>query len=1014
MSMNLLRQFRLSLISTLIVMVAGCHNKPDQQDTHSGTKNAAVPPENALSTFELQPGFKIELLASEPLISDPVDMEIDEYGRLYVVELHGYPLDKSGTGVIRLLSDTNGDGRMDKSTVFAEGLTLPNSIMRWKKGLLVTDAPNLLYFEDTDGDGKADIKDTMLTGFALSNPQHNLNSPVLGIDNWIYLGHEGAVATQTYKKEFGDTGSEIYFPDDANSPRLAKNASGRSVRFRPDQHLLETTSSNTQFGHSFDRWGHHFLVSNSNHIFQEVMAAPYLKRNPNLLVSEATQSLSDHSDAAEVFPITKNPERQLLTDIGVITSACGITEYLGGIFPAPFDNASFVAEPVSNLVHVDKLRDQGASFIASRILQHKEFLASTDAWFRPVNMYIGPDGALYVVDYYRQIIEHPEWMGEEVIKSGQLYNGHDMGRIYRITPTDAKAAAWTKGLKLGDASSEQLVEQLSNPNIWWRLNAQRLLVDRKDKAVTPALEKMAQNTAFPMGRLHALWTLEGLEDLKPELIEQALKDTVSGIRENAIKLAELHLTSAPVLSKALLLLQDDNDAKVRFQLLCTLGSVRSSEALQVRNKLLFRDISDQWVQIAALSGSSSQTASLLNVVLDSFHLDVPAYASLVRRLSAMTAGSEKTAVIHQLILKAVSGKPAGWQAPLLEGLAQGLKNQKSNAAFKGEQDLLTNTFFGNPSADLRNASLALLKAIGTQDDATKKAAIKKAVSIAGDVRQPEENRVEAIHFMALGNPAPYTDLLEKLISPREQASIQVAALGTLSVIPDTTVSQYLLRQWTNLTPEIQGEAMNTFLIDTARIALLLDAIEAGRVQASSVGWQRSVSLMAQQNLKLREKARRLLTKSDEDRVNVNKEYQQALTLPGDTGKGKNVFVQNCAICHQIRGSMGISFGPDLGTIHNWSADAIMANILAPNLSISSGFDLWEVVLKNGDTFQGIISSETATAITLKNVNREVRTVNRTDIKSLKALNMSSMPNGLEKQINQQQMADLLTFLRQNK
>ena len=208
--------------------------------------------------------------------------------------------------------------------------------------------------------------------------------------------------------------------------------------------------------------------------------------------------------------------------------------------------------------------------------------------------------------------------------------------------------------------------------------------------------------------------------------------------------------------------------------------------------------------------------------------------------------------------------------------------------------------------------------------------------------------------------------------------------------------------------------MNTFLIDTARIALLLDAIEAGRVQASSVGWQRSVSLMAQQNLKLREKARRLLTKSDEDRVNVNKEYQQALTLPGDTGKGKNVFVQNCAICHQIRGSMGISFGPDLGTIHNWSADAIMANILAPNLSISSGFDLWEVVLKNGDTFQGIISSETATAITLKNVNREVRTVNRTDIKSLKALNMSSMPNGLEKQINQQQMADLLTFLRQNK
>ena len=167
-----------------------------------------------------------------------------------------------------------------------------------------------------------------------------------------------------------------------------------------------------------------------------MIAANYLKRNPDLLVSDATHSLSDHADAAEVFPITKNPQNQLLTDIGVITSACGITSYQGSAFPPPYDAACFVAEPVSNLVHVDRLQDSGATFVASRIQPNKEFLASTDAWFRPVNMYTGPDGALYVVDYYRQIIEHPEWMGEEVIKSGELYNGHDKGRIYRITPDE--------------------------------------------------------------------------------------------------------------------------------------------------------------------------------------------------------------------------------------------------------------------------------------------------------------------------------------------------------------------------------------------------------------------------------------------------------------------------------------------------------------------------------------------------------------------------------------------------
>ncbi len=309
------RQLHVLFMIVLVIMMS-CNNNTDTNKSATSHRiNSATLAENALSTFELEPGFKIELLAAEPLISDPVDMEIDEYGRVYVVEMHGYPLDKSGTGKIKLLTDTNSDGRIDKSTVFADGLVLPNSIMRWKKGLIVTDAPAVMYLEDTNNDGLADVKDTLLTGFALSNPQHNLNSPVLGIDNWIYLGHEGAVTTQTYRKEFGDPGTEIYFPKQPKDPRLPPNASGRSVRFRPDEYELETTSSNTQFGHSFDTWGHHFLVENWNHIIQEVIAAPYLKRNPDLLVSEATQSLSDHSNAAEVFPITKNPERQLLTDV---------------------------------------------------------------------------------------------------------------------------------------------------------------------------------------------------------------------------------------------------------------------------------------------------------------------------------------------------------------------------------------------------------------------------------------------------------------------------------------------------------------------------------------------------------------------------------------------------------------------------------------------------------------------------------------------------------------------------
>jgi putative heme-binding domain-containing protein len=172
--------------------------------------------------------------------------------------------------------------------------------------------------------------------------------------------------------------------------------------------------------------------------------------------------------------------------------------------------------------------------------------------------------------------------------------------------------------------------------------------------------------------------------------------------------------------------------------------------------------------------------------------------------------------------------------------------------------------------------------------------------------------------------------------------------------------------------------------------------------------------MAQKDLKLRDRARKLLTKDESERQRVNKAYQGALSLNGDPENGRQIFLKNCASCHQIRGDMGADFGPDLGTVHNWSPDAILANILAPDLSISSGYDLWVVELKNGESFQGLIASETTTAITLKNAEREARTINRTDIKSLKALNMSSMPAGLEKQISQQQMADLLAFLKQNK
>ncbi len=996
----------------LVLITAGCGHQPSSPSGESAEK--------ALSSFKLPAGFKIELVAAEPMISDPVDMTIDEEGRMYVVEMHGYPLDVSNSGKIIMLSDTDGDGKMDTRTVFADTLVLPTGVMRWKKGIIVTDPPNVYYLEDTNGDGKADIRKVMLTGFALTNPQYLVNRPLYGLDNWIYLAHEGAEESNTYQKIFGDKGRDIFFPDDPNGARLPVNAQGRIVRFKPDMHALEETSGSTQFGQSFDDWGHHFLVYNANHIYQEVIANRYLKRNPDQIVGDATESLSDHGDACDVFPITKNPEHQLLTDVGVITSACGITNYQGGAFPDKFNHdITFVCEPVSNLVHADRLKDKGASFTASRIFEHQEFLASTDAWFRPVNMYIGPDGALYVVDYYREIIEHPEWMSKSDIESGKLYNGRDKGRIYRISATGAAPASWTSHLNLNDSSDIQLIEKLSSPNIWWRRNAQRLLIDRNHDMVVPYLVKMAQNTKSSLGRLHALWTLEGMNKLTPELIAKALPDPEPGVRENAIQLAELHLHTSPELAPELIALKTDTNDKVRYQLLCTLGYLNTPEAGAARQELLFKDINDKWVQVAALSASSSQNDAMLEGVLKKFDPAVPAYASLVTRLGSVIAANKGATTIHSYLQRAVepaAGVAMTWKAPLLEGLAEGLKNRSSVPdGLKSERKLLIDVCLHHPDVNIRRNARIMLENIGIADSSPEPIVMQEAKKIAADKNMSPAIRTEAVNLMALQNPKQEAAFLESLITPDAPRDIQVAAIRALSKISDTTVSTFILKNWASLFPGIKEDALNTFITEpfsVPRISLLLQNISNGTITKAELGWPVTVVLMRDIPDSLKAYARTLLSGKKEDRSLVIKEYQAALKLKGDANKGKAVCITNCLACHQLRGKMGTAFGPDLGTVQSWNPENIMINILDPNLSISHGYELWNIVLNDGAMQQGIIVSQTSNAIVVNKQGGVKITISKKDIRSLKTLEVSPMLNDFEKKIDKQQMADLIAFIKQ--
>jgi len=396
-----------STFLSILSLITGCNRNEELRLI------SPVEPINVLQTMELaDDNLEIELFASEPLISDPVAMEIDELGRMYVVEMPGYPDDIEGTGRVKLLRDTDGDGYPDTATIFASGLILPNGIMRWKEGVLVTDAPDLIYLEDSTGDGVANIRKTMITGFATTNPQHRYNKPLYGLDNWIYLANKGIIRTEEFADLFGDEGSNIHFVNESGSPVLPQNANGRNLRIRPDSLQLEILSGSSQFGHDFDAWGSHFLLSNAHHNYHEAIANKYVDRNRDYSVSQVVQYTPTHGNAAEIYPITDNPEHQLLTDVGVITSASGMTYYLGGLFGEQYDNVTFIAESVHNIVHADKIEEIGPVYKAERLFENKEFLASTDSWFRPVNFYVGPDGALYILDYYRRFVEHPEWMDE--------------------------------------------------------------------------------------------------------------------------------------------------------------------------------------------------------------------------------------------------------------------------------------------------------------------------------------------------------------------------------------------------------------------------------------------------------------------------------------------------------------------------------------------------------------------------------------------------------------------------
>ena len=519
-------------------------------------------PEESLKAIHLKEGFTAALVATEPLVQDPIYIDWDAQGRLWVVEMGDYPFhDYNGvthSGRVKMLTDENGDGVMDKATLFLDGLKYPTGLAFWKNGVFVASVPSVLFCEDTDGDGRCDRRTEILTGFREGNPQHLVNGFAWGLDGWLYGGN-------------GDSGGTVTEVRTGNQHDL----SGRDFRFHPETGEFQLIAGRAQYGRWRDDFGNWFAGNNSNLGWHYFLDDRYLARNPKLAVATLKQNLNP--DGTGVFPVS-TPVRRLNQpqSVNKLTSGCSVIPFRGPLFAG----SAFICEPANNLVHREVLVPEGISFTSKRAAdeQDREFLASEDHWSRFTQARMGPDGCLYVVDFYRLILEHPEWIPPQMIAHLDLFAGSDKGRIYRIQPSHHVT-------KVNEVT-------LDSENGWARDTAQRLLIEQKATWSTETLSER------PEVAVQQLWTMHTLGTLKAAHVLSALKSASAAVREHAVRLAENFLTDEKVLQSVRALVSDEN-ARVRVQLAFSLGNA-DDETL---SKLVGRDPADKNMLIAALSSS---------------------------------------------------------------------------------------------------------------------------------------------------------------------------------------------------------------------------------------------------------------------------------------------------------------------------------------------------------------------------------------------------------------------------
>ena len=940
-------------------------------------------PVESLRTMRTRADCVIELVAAEPLIVDPVAIDWGPDGKLWVVEMRDYPMGMDGHwkpgSRVKYLEDTNGDGKYDKATIFLDNLPFATGVTAWRRGALICAAPDIIYAEATKRSGRADLVKKVFTGFVTENYQARVNSLSLGLDNWIY-GANGLLG--------GIIRGEARGATKAASAPIAVDIRGRDFRMKPDTGEFEPVSGLTQQGRARDDWSNWFGCDNSTIAWHYPLPEHYVRRNPHVATPSPRVSVARGEDPNLLHPISRTLERfNHPESANRITSGCGMCIYRDDLLGADLYGSEFTCEPVHNLVHRLVLRQDGFTISGDRAAdeQQTEFLASSDNWCRPVQARTGPDGALYIVDMYRFVIEHPRWIPAERLARLDVRAGEDKGRIYRIVPKSKKLRPIPDLTKIGTA---RLATLLDTPNGTERDRIHQELICRGDQSASHPLETLAQESKSAAVRVQALCVLDGLRALDWNEVSAALSDQHPAVRANAIRLGERFIAQGSKddhrALEEICRLAGDRSPAVAFQLALSLGAAKGRPlAGIVLGQLAERYAADSWMRAAILSSATENSSEILNAVLT---LDPKALGrfQLIDGLIATAVGEGNgQAVLRATITRPRTGSYEPWQfaatATLLDAIA---RKGDSGSVLEGRRS---------------SSSLGAI--------------LDSARRVAADSSSPDTLREPAITLLGRDpehQPADLALLVELLNQPLS-SRCERTVFDCFKRSRHADVPKLLIENWEHRGPSQRQSCLEVLLAREEWMGSLLKAIQQGTISPNEISPADRQRLLKHSNKSIQEVARGIWTTSG-SRSEVLAKYKDTTALPGNPSRGAAIFAQTCATCHFFRGQ-GHAVGPDLAPLADKTPGDFIIAILDPNAAVEPRFVAYNIETRDGRSLSGIVSAETATTLTLVQSGGTQEKILRTDIQQIRASGVSLMPEGLEQTISSQGLADLIAFIK---